>query len=55
MRGVGKLTVEGKDKDKDKGEGGDVRGKDFSGKGFMIGKQSVGLRSLVDSVDSVDK
>lgn len=38
-----------------KGESGDVRGKNFLGKGFMIKKQLVGLCSLVDSVESVNK
>ena len=46
-----KWTVKSKDKDKNKGKVGDIRGKNFLGKGFMIGKQSVGLCSYVDLVD----
>ncbi len=48
-RGKGKLTEEGKDKDT--GEGGGVRGKDFEGKGYMWKGQSVSNRSSIDSVN----
>lgn len=49
MRDIGKLTVEGKDKNNNKSEGKSVKKKDFSGKDFILGKQSV------NPVDSIDK
>ncbi len=48
-RGKVKLTEKGKDKDT--GEGGGIRKKDFVDKGFMWKGQLVGNRSSVDSVD----
>ncbi len=38
----------------DNGESGVVREKDVAGKNFMLEKQSVGNRSSVNSVDSID-
>ena len=53
-RDVGKLTVEGKDKNKDKGKSEGIRGKDFLSKSFMIEKQLVGFCSLVNLVNLVN-
>lgn len=52
MRGKVKWTEESNNKDT--GEGGDVRGKGFLAKSFIIRKQSVSLCNWVDLVNSVD-
>lgn len=52
MRNKGKLTEE--DNDKNSSKTGDVRGNNFSNKGFVIGKQSVSFCSSVNSVDLVN-
>lgn len=55
QRDVKELIVANKDNDRNKGEDGSIRRKYSSGKIFMIGRQLVGLRSLVNSVDSVNE
>lgn len=51
MKGVKKLAVASKNKDKDKSEVEGIRGKNFSSNGFMIVKQLINLYKLIDSIN----
>lgn len=58
MKDIQKLTIVGKNKDRDKSESRDIKRKSFLNEGFMIRKQLISLCSqvgLINSINSVDK